>query len=295
MSADTEKGEDATGAPDTLDPGTASSVRARVKPFAATSGRRSSLLLLQQELATHRRLLATSEREVADLKARLAGIPLEIDAAKAEAAGAAAALEQRVTDAEARRLQFVTAPIGGRIAALPVVTGQTVNAGATVAVIYNADVLLGPVRGVGLVFARSVPAVIYTIPPTSPIYYVTYVQIYDATPEVVYVGYTPGYLGTVVAPDGVVVYGTGYDYDPWVGNVWYAAPETYGIAAQPIYSPVVGYSYGYGMGLMTPVVVGGWGVPYYYGSAYHGYPCCGSASGGSASGWSVGRSCSAAA
>jgi hypothetical protein len=126
--------------------------------------------------------------------------------------------------------------------------------------------------------ARAVPAAIYTIPPSSPIHYVTYVQIYGATSETVYVGYTPGYLGTVVAPDGVVVYGTGYDYDPWVGNVWYAPPETYGIAAQPIYSPVLGYSYGYGMGLFTPVVVGAWGVPYYYGSAYHGYPCCGSAS-----------------
>ncbi len=128
------------------------------------------------------------------------------------------------------------------------------------------------------VVASAVPAVIYTIPPSSPIHYVTYVQIYGATPESVYVGYTPGYLGTVVAPDGVVVYGTGYDYDPWVGDVWYAPPETYGIAAQPIYSPVVGYSYGYGLGLMTPVVVGAWGTPYYYGSAYHGYPCCGSAS-----------------
>ena len=126
--------------------------------------------------------------------------------------------------------------------------------------------------------ARAVPAVIYTIPPSSPLYYVTYVQIYSATPEYIYVGYTPGYMGTVVEPDGVVVYGTGYDYDPWVGSVWYAPPETYGIAAQPIYSPAVGYSYGYGLGLMTPVVVGAWGTPYYYGSAYHGYPCCGSAS-----------------
>jgi membrane fusion protein len=118
--------------------------------------RRSSLLLLQQELATQRRLLATSERDVADLKARLAGIPLEIDAAKAEAAGAAAALEQRVTDAESRRLQFVTAPISGRIAALPVVTGQTVTAGTTVAVIVpeggqlEAE-LLAPSRAIGFV------------------------------------------------------------------------------------------------------------------------------------------------
>jgi membrane fusion protein len=118
--------------------------------------RRSSLLLLQQELATQRRLLATSEREIADLKARLAAIPLEIVAAKAEASGAAAALEQRATDAEARRLQFVTAPISGRIAALPVVTGQTVNAGATVAVIVpeggqlEAE-LLAPSRAIGFV------------------------------------------------------------------------------------------------------------------------------------------------
>jgi membrane fusion protein len=118
--------------------------------------RRSSLLLLQQELATQRRLLATSEREIADLKARLASIPLEIAAANAEASGAAAALEQRATDAEARRLQFVTAPIGGRIAALPVVTGQTVNAGATVAVIVpeggqlEAE-LLAPSRAIGFV------------------------------------------------------------------------------------------------------------------------------------------------
>jgi hypothetical protein len=55
--------------------------------------------------------------------------------------------------------------------------------------------------------ATSVPAVIYTIPPSSALYYVTFVHVYGHTPEVVYVGYTPGYLGTVVEPDGVVVYG----------------------------------------------------------------------------------------
>ena len=44
---------------------------------------------------------------------------------------------------------------------------------------------------------------------------------------VVYEGYTPGYLGTVVTPDGTVVYGTGYAYQPWIGDTWYAAPATY--------------------------------------------------------------------
>jgi hypothetical protein len=65
--------------------------------------------------------------------------------------------------------------------------------------------------------ATSVPTVIYTIPPSSPLYYVTYVKIYEATPKYVYVGYTPGYLGTVVSPSGTVVYGTGYAYTPWIG------------------------------------------------------------------------------
>jgi hypothetical protein len=40
--------------------------------------------------------------------------------------------------------------------------------------------------------ATSVPMVIYTIPPSSTLHYVTYVKVYESTPEVVYVGYTPG-------------------------------------------------------------------------------------------------------
>ena len=57
--------------------------------------------------------------------------------------------------------------------------------------------------------ALDVPTVIYSIPPTSPLHYVTYVRVYSHTDNQVYVGYTPGYYGTV-ASNGVVVYGTGY-------------------------------------------------------------------------------------
>lgn len=121
--------------------------------------------------------------------------------------------------------------------------------------------------------ATTVPLVIYTIPVTSPLHYVTYVRIYSATPKVVYVGYTPGYMGTVVGPYGTVVYGTGYVYSPWVGSVWYPPPYTYGIAAVPVYNAAVGFSYGFGVGLATSV----WTTPY-YGSAYHPYLCCGSVS-----------------
>ena len=54
--------------------------------------------------------------------------------------------------------------------------------------------------------ATAVPAAIYAIPPSSPIHYVTYVRIYGTTPGYVYVGYTPGYMGTVLTPYGTVVY-----------------------------------------------------------------------------------------
>ena len=126
--------------------------------------------------------------------------------------------------------------------------------------------------------AKAVPPVIYSIPASSPLHYVTYVQVFGASSEVVYVGYTPGYLGTVVAPEGVVVYGTGYNYTPWLGSVWYAAPYTWGLAAAPIYNPYVGYAFGFGLGLATAA----WAVPYWGGAYYHpgywGYPCCGSTS-----------------
>jgi hypothetical protein len=128
------------------------------------------------------------------------------------------------------------------------------------------------------VVAASVPAVIYTIPPSSPLYYVTYVRVYGSTPEVVYVGYTPGYLGTVVEPDGTVVYGTGYDYTPWVGTVYYPPPMTYGVQAQPVYNPAAGMAYGMALGMTTAAMVDSWNEPVYYDSYYHGYPCCGSTS-----------------
>jgi hypothetical protein len=99
------------------------------------------------------------------------------------------------------------------------------------------------------VAATVVPASIYSIPPASPIYYVTYVKIYNVTPKYVVVGYTPGYMGAVVTSDGVVVYGTGYVYAPYVvSTVWYPAPVTYGYAATVTYTPWTGWAVGFGFG-----------------------------------------------
>ena len=99
------------------------------------------------------------------------------------------------------------------------------------------------------VVADSVPPVIYSIPPSSPVYYVTYVKVYDATPDYVLVGYTPGYMGTIVTGDSVVVYGTGYTYVSYIGpTVWYSPPITYGYAANPTWTPWTGWAIGFGMG-----------------------------------------------
>ncbi len=96
--------------------------------------------------------------------------------------------------------------------------------------------------------AETVPAVIYTIPPSSPVYYVTYVRVYRATPAYVYVGYTAGYYGAVVAPGGVVVYGTGYYYSPWVGRYWYGYPVTYCMGVGMAWTPWTGWAFGFGFG-----------------------------------------------
>ena len=108
------------------------------------------------------------------------------------------------------------------------------------------------------VVATSVPAVIYSIPPSSPVHYVTYVRVYDWTSQVVYVGYTPGYYGTYVASDGVVVYGTGYYYTPWIGTVWYGPPVTYGVAAAVTYTPWTGWAVGFGFGWAWGASTGAW-------------------------------------
>jgi hypothetical protein len=126
------------------------------------------------------------------------------------------------------------------------------------------------------IIATSVPPVIYAIPPSSPLFYVTYVKIYETTPDSVYVGYTPGYTGSVVSADGTVVYGTGYWYQPWIGDDFYPVPLTYGINAVPIYNPYVGFAYAFGYpAALDPYWY--WGTPY-YAPAYWGTTCCGTVS-----------------
>ena len=122
--------------------------------------------------------------------------------------------------------------------------------------------------------ADSVPPEIYTIPPSSPIYYVTYARVYGSTPDVVYVGYTPGYYGTVVSANTMtVVYGTGWYYPPYItSTVWYGWPYTYGVGAGFTYSTDSGWSFGFGYGYgYYPWYYPWWGPMGYYGWGWYPY------------------------
>jgi hypothetical protein len=119
----------------------------------------------------------------------------------------------------------------------------------------------------------SVPASIYELPPSCPLYNVRYVYVYDATPSVVTCGYLPGYLG-YYPYDGVVVYGTGYCYEGWYGNSYYPYPCTFGYGAH--YSGCYG-GWGFSVGFGGPcswfgltIGYGGWATCGGYYGYHHG-------------------------
>ena len=93
------------------------------------------------------------------------------------------------------------------------------------------------------------PIGVEDIPPSCPVYGVRYVYVYDSTPDVVYVGYLPGYLGCYPYY-GTVVYGTGYHYGSWRSRRhYYPRRFTWGFQAR--YNPWLsrwsfGFSYGSG-------------------------------------------------
>ncbi|NOX86374.1 MAG: carbohydrate-binding family V/XII [Chlorobi bacterium] len=123
------------------------------------------------------------------------------------------------------------------------------------------------------------------IPPESEAYNVKYVYIYESTPEVVYVGYLPGYTWSF-GYHGCVVYGTGYWYRPWYHHYYYPRPVTWGFGVH--WNPYTGWGFSFGIGFgwvgwgFHPY--GGWWGPrgfypgyrhgYYHGyrhGYYHGY------------------------
>jgi hypothetical protein len=118
--------------------------------------------------------------------------------------------------------------------------------------------------------ADSVPEEeIAKIPPSSPVYNTTHMHIYQSTPQVVYVGYTPGYMWSYPYY-GVPVYGTGWRYPPYRGPYYYPRPPTWGFNVG--YNPWTGWNFGmsWSNGFLSVGVSFGGG----YNNRYRG-GCCG--------------------
>ncbi|MEH6586130.1 MAG: carbohydrate-binding family V/XII [Halioglobus sp.] len=113
------------------------------------------------------------------------------------------------------------------------------------------------------------------IPPSSPVYNTTYVTVYESTPEVVYVGYTPGYLWSFPYY-GVPVYGSGWYYRPYPGPWYYPHTPTWGFNVG--YNPWTGWNFGVSWtnGFLSFGVRFGGGYPHHhhhggwYGGGYRG-------------------------
>lgn len=89
----------------------------------------------------------------------------------------------------------------------------------------------------------SVPQDIYTIPSSSPVYNVTYCQVYGSTPTTVDVGYTGGYDGDYVAPNGVLVYGAGALAAAYADTHGYYYPGAVSYGCGALYNPAYGGYY----------------------------------------------------
>ncbi len=120
--------------------------------------------------------------------------------------------------------------------------------------------------------ADEVPAEIYNIPTSSSAHNTTYVYVYDSTPEVVYVGYYPGYTNSYVY-GGTVVYGTGWYYPAWYGRYYYPRAATWGFGVR--WNPWTGWSFGFSYGwgpFRFGIGFGGWWRGGWWGPGrYRGY------------------------
>ena len=99
--------------------------------------------------------------------------------------------------------------------------------------------------------AASVPKEIYTIPPSSPVYNVTYVTQTTSPEGSIESSYTAGYVGTFIvgaAVGAILASGTGYYYPPYYD---------YPVGAYPIYHP---YACTYGVGAYYNTYTGAYGV-----------------------------------
>lgn len=118
--------------------------------------------------------------------------------------------------------------------------------------------------------AEYFPAEVRKIPPSCPVFNMKFVHIYDVTDEIVYVGYTAGYLGAFLYR-GVVYYGTGYRYKSWFGDKYIPRPNTYGYGAKKKSSGTSNVQVYVGVGYGGPMMGMGYGGYGHGGYGYGGY------------------------
>ncbi len=110
--------------------------------------------------------------------------------------------------------------------------------------------------------AQTVPQVIYTIPPSSPLYNVTYVTQVVASDGYVQSSYTAGYMGAFImgaTVGAIVCSGTGYYYPPYIYHgYYYPYAATYGYHTYNSYTG----AYGYGGAAYGPYGSAHWGTSY---------------------------------
>lgn len=100
--------------------------------------------------------------------------------------------------------------------------------------------------GMPFTVATSVPDALRHLPADCPWHNCSYVYVYESTPQYVWCGYTPGYLGWYHWY-GCPIYGTGYPYPGWYGPVViYPRPITWGVHIH--YSPWTGWGVSVGIG-----------------------------------------------
>ena len=116
---------------------------------------RSTALMMAQDAAEVRTLVLTYERQIGDLDAQLRTVPLDARAATAQSKAAIAEVRQKGTAAALQSTYVATAPIAGRVGAIPVDVGQTLPSGATIAVVSSGDgmeaELFAPSRAAGFI------------------------------------------------------------------------------------------------------------------------------------------------
>lgn len=104
-------------------------------PARELEARRVAVLQADQNLSEMTASVLSAERQVDEAESRLRAIPIDMRAARADAATAEAGIAQQRTQAETAATYVVVATVAGRVSAIPVSLGQALSAGGAVAVV----------------------------------------------------------------------------------------------------------------------------------------------------------------